>query len=374
MRILVISHAEHYYDDAGNIVGFGPLVKELDYLATHSIQIIHIACLYKDRKAPSIALPYKRGNIRFVPIPPYGGAGLKNKLSIITASFSIIRAITRELKNADIFQFRAPTSMGLYVIPFLTWFTKKRGWYKYAGNWVQKNPPLSYLLQKQFLLKMQSRPITINGKWPGQPAKCMTFENPCLNQNDRLNGADTVSLKNYNAPFIMCFVGRLEGAKGVGRIFDALGDKHARQSISKFHIVGEGPFRSELEILAKSLSFEVIFHGSLSQNEVFEVYKQSHFLIFPSNSEGFPKVVAEACNFGCIPIVSDVSSISQYITPDVGFLWRPTEGSFTTFFNSMDLKDADLLKQKARSAYEIAGKFTMEKYLDRLNEKILMNV
>ena len=30
-------------------------------------------------------------------------------------------------------------------------------------------------------------------------------------------------------------------------------------------------------------------------------------------SEGFPKVIAEAMNFGCIPVVSMVSSIGQYV-------------------------------------------------------------
>ena len=54
------------------------------------------------------------------------------------------------------------------------------------------------------------------------------------------------------------------------------------------------------------------------------IYSKCDFIILPSKSEGFPKVIGEAMNYGCIPIVSDVSCISQYIQNGVnGFLIKP---------------------------------------------------
>ena len=38
-------------------------------------------------------------------------------------------------------------------------------------------------------------------------------------------------------------------------------------------------------------------------------YLKSHFLILPSKSEGWPKAVAEAMFFGCIPVATTVSCV-----------------------------------------------------------------
>ena len=47
---------------------------------------------------------------------------------------------------------------------------------------------------------------------------------------------------------------------------------------------------------------------------VVEKMKESHFLLLPTvASEGFPKVIAEAWSNSCLPIVSDVSCIAQYV-------------------------------------------------------------
>ena len=71
----------------------------------------------------------------------------------------------------------------VFLIPYLTLFSNKKGWYKYAGNWNQEQPPLGYRIQRYLLIK-QSRLVTINGRWPNQPNHCLTFENPCLRNED----------------------------------------------------------------------------------------------------------------------------------------------------------------------------------------------
>jgi len=167
MRILVISHTEHFEKD-GRIVGWGPTVRELDHLAQHFGEVIHVACFYPNKVASSSAQEYRSGNVNFVSIPAYGGSSFLAKLRILSTAPTIIKTVFRELKRADAFQFRAPTSMGIYLIPLLTLFTRKKGWFKYAGNWMQSNPPMSYRFQRIWLKKMNHRKVTINGKWQGQ--------------------------------------------------------------------------------------------------------------------------------------------------------------------------------------------------------------
>ena len=89
------------------------------------------------------------------------------KFSVIYNAPKIIFTIREKLKFSDIFHFRAPTSIGVFIIPFLL-FSGKRGWFKYAGNWDSKSQPISYLIQKFFLKKQNLFPVTINGFWKNQ--------------------------------------------------------------------------------------------------------------------------------------------------------------------------------------------------------------
>ena len=78
--------------------------------------------------------------------------------------------------------------------------------------------------------------------------------------------------------------------------------------------MGNGADMEYFKTIAKATGVNFIFHGFLSRREVFDIYKKSQVFLMPTTaSEGFPKVIAEAMNFGCIPVVSMVSSIGQYV-------------------------------------------------------------
>ncbi len=368
MTILVVSHTEHYIDDKGIVYGWGATVKELDAMAERFGEVVHVACLHKTKTIPPSSLPYK-SNVKFVSIPPFGGNGLINKIKIITSAIDNLRVIKKELKKADVFQFRAPTSIGLYLIPFFTFFSKKKGWYKYAGNWKQKNPPLSYRLQRWMLTNLQKRKVTINVRLDNQHTKCVTFENTCLTEYDMQEGLGLLRVKDYSQVLRICFVGRMDAEKGVYDIVDAV--KNSKYKFASIDFIGDGPELNKLKQYTVDSNVVVNFHGSLNRVAVFEIYKQSHLILLPSKSEGFPKVIAEAANFGCVPVVSDVSSIGQYINETNGFLWDIKECSFTTYFDSLNIDDAVTLKTKALKAHEMAKSFTYNNYLDKLQSEIL---
>ena len=139
MKLAIISHTEHYNHD-GQVLGWGPTVAEINHLAEDFEEIWHIGVL-KQETAPPSALPYQRENIHFVPISPFGGDRWHHKLGILRNAPSVLRIVREVLGKVDVFQFRAPTGIGVYLIPWLAWFAGKPGWFKYAGNWAQKSPP-----------------------------------------------------------------------------------------------------------------------------------------------------------------------------------------------------------------------------------------
>lgn len=372
MKLAIISHTQHYRNKQGEIVGWGPTISEINHLAQDYESIVHLAFLH-DSETPPSALPYTESNIRFKALPVSGGKGLGSKLGILTKMPAALKLINETLKEVDAFQFRAPVGMGVYIIPYLSLFSNKKGWFKYAGNWNQHNAPLGYALQRKFL-KNQKRIVTINGAWPNQPKQCLTFENPCLSLQEREEGLQVIEEKNYQAKFTFCFVGRLEDEKGVQRILDAFSAIDVKNYVEHIHFIGNGEKRKHYENQVNTQQLPASFHGFLSREEVFKIYKKSAFLLLPSTaSEGFPKVIAEAMNYGCIPIVSNVSSIGQYINSDNGYIIDPpnAETLKNTLLKIFKEDHQEVLKEKSLQAYKVAHDFTFENYRKRIQLEIL---
>lgn len=368
---MVISHTEHFKNERGELVGWASTVREVDELASLFDKVIHAACFYPG-SAPIGLAGYTSPKVEFVPLPPYGGTGLE-KLSVIYTAPVIIGRVFRQLSRATHFQLRAPTTMGVYLIPLLSWFTAKWGWYKYAGNWIQEKPPMSYRWQRYFLTHLQKRRVTINGQWPGQPAHCLTFENPCLSDEDREIGSVVVNNKKFQAPYTLCFVGRLEESKGLDVFLESLKQLDGNQLIDEVYLVGDSNTRKKFEDMVTDLSLSIHFSGFLQRDALFAILKRSHVLVLPSKSEGFPKVVAEGWNFGCVPVVTDVSAISQYV--------HHQQNGFTFSSSNRNAKNlSDLLRKVlietdfktcAKNGFEMAQKFTFGAYLKHLEERVL---
>jgi glycosyltransferase involved in cell wall biosynthesis len=372
LKLLVISHTEHYKNSKGEIVGLASTVTELNHLLAIFEEIYHIGVFYNSAPVGN-TLSYKNEKITFIPIQPYGGKRITDKLGILRKAPATIALVNSYLKKADYFQFRAPTGMGIYMIPFLAFATSKKGWFKYAGNWKQEAPPLGYAIQR-WLLKKQNKPVTINGKWADAPGHCIAFENPGLSTENRIEGKKVLAAKTIKKPFNLCFVGRLEDAKGVDKILTALTLlSEEEQSLFSLDMVGTGEKENAYKSIAASHRLKIRFHGALPREAVFDIFKESDFLLLPSKSEGFPKVIGEAMNFGCIPVTSKVSSIGQYVIDGKnGFLIEPnTPETLTHIFKRVLFTEGEIFQQMIMENYKLAAKFTYEYYIDKIKKQLL---
>jgi glycosyltransferase involved in cell wall biosynthesis len=372
-KLVIISHTEHYLKD-GEYVGWGSTINEVNYLADYWNEVVHVACLHKT-KAPNSSLPYTKNNIKFSPIPNYGGDSFLSKVKIISKAPRILYTIYKNSKGASEIQLRLPTSMGLYLLPFFKFFMPRKFtfWVKYAGDWGQKNPPLANKIQRYWLKKNWSDcKVTINGFWPNQPKHCYSFENPCLTQSDITAGRIIAQNKNFSKPFTFCFVGRFEDVKGVSILLEAL-KKIPTEMIDKIHLIGDGQKMNKYMIEAQELGNKVIFHGFLENKELHQFVSSSHFLLLPSKAEGFPKVVAEAACYGTISIVSNVGSISHYIDKNNGFLWDINDKSvsFDDVFTKAIYTTPNELKQISINVINLAELFTFDNYLNKLKINML---
>nr|WP_321223025.1 glycosyltransferase [uncultured Psychroserpens sp.] len=372
--LTIISHTEHYRTPQGNIVGLGSTVTEINHLVEVFDAIIHVAMLY-DAEPPLSALPYTSNKIQFSALPALGGPNISDKLAVIWKGPQVIKTVNKALQQSDYFQFRAPTGIGVFMIPYLIMFSSKDGWFKYAGNWKQQNAPVAYSFQR-WLLKRQHRKVTINGKWENQQKQCLTFENPCLTEEEISEGKKIMSIKSIeNTAINLCFVGRLEHEKGIDLLIKTLSnlDKSDKSKLETIHIVGDGKEKNAYQELAMKSGLSFIFHGFLSRKEVHNIYKKSHAIVLPSASEGFPKVIAEAMNYGCLPIVSNISSIENYVKNEInGFLFYPiTLANLTDKIKKMlNLSNIQYSKMIQAQNQELK-KFTYTYYNKRIEQELL---
>jgi glycosyltransferase involved in cell wall biosynthesis len=94
-----------------------------------------------------------------------------------------------------------------------------------------------------------------------------------------------------------------------------------RKDLAYFTIIGDGPERSRLEQLTKSLRIEkmVSLRGFLSHPEAMQQLRSADVLVFPSVREFGGAVVFEALAAGVVPVVADFGGPGDIVHPEIGY-------------------------------------------------------
>ena len=367
MRLLVISHTEHFRRD-GLTVGWGPTVRELSRLAGLFDELVHIAPLH-DGPAPASALPYDAPNVRQVPVRPAGGPSVGAKLGVVSAWAGYLRVIVRELRRCDVVHVRCPSNIGLLAILVLALArTPRRRWIKYAGNWFPSGPEsLSYSLQRRLLARGTARAVvTVNGSWPDQPAHVRAFLNPCLSEEELRDGAAKGASKELTTPLRLLFVGHVVESKGCRRALEVLEGLRQRRIDARLDLVGDGSDRPALLSRAEAAGVgdRVRVHGWVPRLDVNRLYAEAHILLLPSSSEGWPKVLSEGMAYGVVPVASAVSSIPHYLERfGVGRALAPDDLDGFVEVLSAYVREPRKWKAESLRAMEAAASFTYGRYL-----------
>ena len=120
------------------------------------------------------------------------------------------------------------------------------------------------------------------------------------------------------------YVGRLDNRSkkldSLIKVWSKVGKKYPDWNLT---IVGDGPDRNQLEVLKKKYQVgNLTFEGFQSP---IEYYKRASIICMTSSFEGFPMVLVEAMQFGCVPIAFDsFEAIHDVIIPEkTGELVKP---------------------------------------------------
>jgi glycosyltransferase involved in cell wall biosynthesis len=113
----------------------------------------------------------------------------------------------------------------------------------------------------------------------------------------------------------------------------------------KLEYYGDGSLKKKIQayIETKNLEPFVCLMGNQKQEVLKEAYKNSHFLVLASKSEGWPKAVAEAMFFGCIPVATGVSCVPWMLSPPA-----PEGGAKKIIFAKRGVLIPDLWQRKEK--------------------------
>ncbi|WP_211455070.1 glycosyltransferase family 4 protein [Collimonas antrihumi] len=132
-----------------------------------------------------------------------------------------------------------------------------------------------------------------------QTAAIDVFEE-ALKQSPQANWQSSLSRK-------FLYVGRLAAEKNLERLIIAFAEVAKEHSNASLVLVGDGPDKGQLQILAKTLgvSEKIVFAGGKSMQDLVEYYQSAFCLVLPSTSEPWGLVVNEAFIMGCPAVVSN---------------------------------------------------------------------
>jgi len=116
---------------------------------------------------------------------------------------------------------------------------------------------------------------------------------------------DLTKSLGLNGVIVITFVGRLIYAKGVQDLISAFPMIKETAPNVKLLIIGDGPYRGDLESLAYQTDCgdDILFLGKKNQTEVIDILSATDIFVNPSYSEGLAMSVMEAASIG-LPIVA----------------------------------------------------------------------
>lgn len=237
-----------------------------------------------------------------------------NALKAIPIILKTVVQIFQAMKRADHIHLRCPGNIGLLAAFVQLFFPKTPKTVKYAGNWDPKSAqPWSYRLQKWLLSNTfftRNTKVLVYGEWEGRSKNVKPFFTATYSESEKQHATCEIrSVKDELIRFL--FVGTLSEGKKPLYAIQLVEALHKKGTSVILELYGEGILRIALEqyIIQNNLEAVVFLKGNQTKATVLKAYQTSHFLILPSKSEGWPKVVAEAMFWGCFPLVTAVSCV-----------------------------------------------------------------
>lgn len=361
MRFAVITYIPHSIQN-NRYYSYTPYIREMNIWFQQVEEVLVVAPADITSPVKKVEA-YNINRLYFFKVPAISFTGIGKVLTSLIKLPYIFFTVFKVMRKADHIHLRCPGNISLIGCLLQIFYPNKPKSVKYAGNWdPEAKQPWTYRFQKWILGNtFLSRNIKVlaYGNWPNQSGNIVPFFTASFSETEK-----TLINKDFTHPFKFIFVGNLSHGKRplfAIKLIEALMGKGIPVILE---IYGSGVLKKELKeyIATKNLDPFIRLMGNYKLDELKEVYKASHFLILASQSEGWPKAVAEAMFFGCIPIATSVSCVPYMLDyGEQGILIDPELDKAVLSVLSY-LKDEKRLNDISKRAITWSRQFTLEKF------------
>lgn len=374
MKFLIITHVLHKIKN-NKAYAYEPYVREMNLWLKNVSETRIIAPVVRNKVSP-IEIPYNVNNIKIIKIPSFNVLDYSNQIKTLFKTPFILYKIFLACFWADHIHLRCPGNIGLLGCFVQILFPLKPKTVKYAGNWDPKSKqPLSYRLQKWIISNTfltRNCKVLVYGEWENQSKNIVPFFTASYTNDEIVK----IENKNLSATINFIFVGSFTASKQPLLSVKVIEKLLAKKINVQLDMYGDGVEFSEVKkyVEQNNLQKSVVLHGNKTKEVVKKAYQKAHFLIFISKSEGWPKVVAEAMFWSCLPISSSVSCVANML----GNGSRGTIVASETNENSIVkiiedyLKDTKEYEKQVLNAKKWSQEYTLEKFSIEI-KKILLN-
>lgn len=324
-RLVIVTHVAHYAH--GNAVfAYGPYAREIHLWAELFEELVIAAPCYRC-PPPGDALPLPGRRLKLRPQPETGGTDAAAKLRQLAMLPVLVSTLSVAMWNADAIHVRCPGNLGLLAALLAPLFSRHRV-AKFAGQWGAHPGEAWSVRFQRWLLRTRwwNAPALVYGSNDGDPPHIVPFFTSVLDRHQMGRARRAACARaNRSGPERIVYSGRLSDDKNVDVLLDAVAQLRALGRRSVTTIVGDGPARGALEQRASTLGIaeDVHFTGALPLDGVLAHYERADVLVLPSNTEGWPKVVAEAMAFGVVCIGPDRGIVPSMLADGRGIVIEP---------------------------------------------------
>jgi glycosyltransferase involved in cell wall biosynthesis len=365
MTFLIITHVAHTLHQ-GKYSAYGPYVREMNLWIQHTSKVIIIAPLSKSDSPGAIDLTYEHPDISFIRVPAFELTSSYQILRTVLCIPYIFVALVWGMIKANHIHLRCPGNMGMLGCFAQLLFPWKKKTAKYAGNWDWNSvQPWSYRLQQKIMRSTfftHHSKTLVYGEWPDRNKNILPFFTASYTEKDKI--ASPLRIISPGHPIKFLFVGTLTTGK---RPMECLRLAHTllQQNIDiEIDFYGEGPLRGMLTsyIQSNGMKHLAFLHGNVSGDRLKTAYQNSHFLLLLSDSEGWPKAIAESMWWGCVPISTAVSCVPWMLNNEErGIIVNDINNPNTEPIVSL-INNAHKYAAMAESGMQWARMYTLEKF------------
>tara|TARA_B100000809_G_scaffold105703_1_gene104251 strand:+ start:50271 stop:51386 length:1116 start_codon:yes stop_codon:yes gene_type:complete len=371
MKFAIISHAIHKVKN-DSIYAYEPYVREMN-LWMQNVTKTKIVSPISTENISKIDDFYEVSKVELTSIPNINLLSIKEIINSIFKIPIILLRIYKVMKWADHIHVRCPGNIGLLGVLVQILFPSKPKTVKYAGNWDPNsdNQPLSYRFQKWLLSNTfftKNCKVLVYGEWKNQTKNIVPFFTASYKEKEIIELPE----KNFKKKIKFIYVGAFTKGKqplvSVQTVEKLFKDGYNIE-LSMF---GDGEKYLEVEeyVKDKGLSDIVFLKGNQSKEIIKLAFQESHFLIFISKSEGWPKVVAEAMFWSCLPISTNVSCIPYML--DYGNRGSVVDDNIEIILITIKkyLDNFATYEEQARRAKIWSQRFTLDKFEKEISKLV----